>query len=90
MRREDLKGIAGVTAIHAERRDQYGTVDADRVHRGHHLVAGDLRRPVQCADPGAARVVAFIGVNLGIEYRHSFRPSRWRYRAAAMSRFVQS
>jgi hypothetical protein len=33
-------------------------------------------------------VVAFIGVNLGIEYRHRFRPSRWRYRSAAMWRFA--
>ena len=67
MRSVDLNGIAGVIAIHAERRDQHGAVDADRVHRGRHLVAGNLRWPVERGGPGAARVVAFVGVNLGID-----------------------
>jgi hypothetical protein len=75
MRRVDLEGVAGVVAVHAEGRDQYGAVDADRVDCGHHLVAGDLCRPVERAHPRAARVVAFIGVNLGVQYRHGFRHS---------------
>jgi hypothetical protein len=66
MRRVNLKGIAGVVAVHAERRDQHGAVDTDRVHSGHHLIAGDLSRPIESADPRAAWVVAFVGVNLGI------------------------
>src|SRR5262249_50631867 len=87
---EYVEGIARIVAVRAERRDQHRAVDPDLVHCRHHLVAGDLRRPLESADPGAARVVAFIGVNLAIEYRHSFRPSRSRYRAAAMSRFGRS
>jgi hypothetical protein len=31
--------------------------DADGVHRGHHLVAGDLRRSVESTEPRAARVM---------------------------------
>jgi hypothetical protein len=72
MRAIDFQSIAGVIAIHAERRDQYRAVDADGVHGGRHLVAGNLRRPVESADPGASRVVAFVGVNLGIQCRRDF------------------
>src|SRR4029077_15406245 len=88
--REDLNGVARVVAVHAEWRHQHGSVDPDVVHRSHHLVAGDLGRPLQRADPRTARVIAFISVNLAIEYRHSLRPSRWRYRSPAMSRFARS
>jgi hypothetical protein len=62
----NLFGVAGVVAIHAERRHQNRAVDADGVHGCHHLVAGDLRRPVESADPGAARTIAFIGVHLSV------------------------
>ena len=52
--------------LHGETNTEYRAVGADGVHGGHHLGAGNLRRPVERADPGAARVVAFVGVNLGI------------------------
>ena len=48
----------------------YRAVDADGVHGRYQLVAGDLRRSVESADPRAAGVIAFVGVNLGIQYRH--------------------
>ena len=42
----------------------------DGVHGGRHLVAGDLGRSVESADPRAAGVIAFVGVNLRIQCRH--------------------
>ena len=76
MRRVDLYRVAGVVAIHGERRDQHRAVDADRIHRGHHVVAGDLGRTVENADPRPARMVAFIGVHLGIDVGMTSNPSR--------------
>jgi hypothetical protein len=70
MRRINLKGIAGVVAIHGKRRHQHGAVDTDGVHRGHHLVAGNLRRAVENAGPRASRMVALVSMNLGIQCRH--------------------
>src|SRR6516165_9301538 len=75
MRRVNLKRVTGVVAIHAERRNQYRAINPDLVHGSHHLVAGDLSRPVEGPDPRAARVVAFVGVNLGIQCWHDFQPS---------------
>ena len=66
MSRINLNCIARVIAIHAKRRDQHRAVDPDRIHRGHHLVAGHLRRTIESPDPRAARVVAFVGMDLGI------------------------
>ena len=53
-----------------EGRDQHRAVHPDGVHRGHHVVARDLRRAGQDAGPGAARMVAFIGVHLRINDHH--------------------
>ena len=50
--------------------DQYRAVDTDGVHGGRHLVAGDLGWSVESADPRAAGVIAFVGVNLRIQCRH--------------------
>ncbi len=75
MRGVNLKRVAGVVTIHAERRDQQRAVDADRVHGSDHLVAGDLGRAVENAGPGTARVVAFVGVNLCIQCRHDCQSS---------------
>jgi hypothetical protein len=66
MRGVNLEGVAGVVAVHAEWGDQYRAVDTNGIHSGHHLVAGNLRGPVKGADPGPARVVAFVSVNLGV------------------------
>ncbi len=66
MRRVDLLGIAGILAVHAERRHPHRAVDADGVHRRRHLVAGDFGRVLEGAGPKAGRAVAFLGVNLGI------------------------
>ena len=72
MRRVNLKRVAGVVAIHRERRDQQRAVDTDSVHGGHHVVARDLGRTMQKASPGTPRMVAFIGVNLSIYRDHGF------------------
>src|SRR5260370_11940593 len=90
MRRINVKRVAGVVAIHAEGRPQHGAVDTDRVHGGHHLVAGNLRRTVEDAGPGASRVVAFVGVNLGIQCRHDLpspEPMSFRTLRCVLPRF---
>ncbi len=87
MRGVNREGVAGVVAIHRKRRHQHGAVDTDGVHRGHHLVAGDLRRALQNAGPGAARMVAFVGVNLGIQCRHDVLPSSESARQVGVYRY---
>jgi hypothetical protein len=42
------------------------TVDADGIHGGRHLIAGNLRRLWRVPTPTPARMVAFVGVNLSI------------------------
>ena len=64
----------GVSDTIADWASTNGAVDSDGVHRGHHLVAGDLRWAMEHARPRASRVVAFIGVNLGIQSRHDSPP----------------
>ena len=76
MRRVNLEGVARIVAVHAERRDQQRTVHADGIHGSHHVVARDLRRPAENAGPGSARVVAFVGVHLGIYCQHGFPRAR--------------
>src|SRR5207248_6758825 len=66
----DLECIAGVVAVHSEGRDQHRAVYPNGVHRGHHVVARDLRRASQDTGPGATRMVAFIGVHLRIDCYH--------------------
>ena len=56
-----------------ERRHQQRAVDTDGVHGCHHVVAGDLRRSAQNAGPGSARMIAFVGVHLGIDCQHGFQ-----------------
>ena len=43
----DLEGVASIVAVHREGRNQQSPVDADCVHRRHHIVAGDLIRTLQ-------------------------------------------
>jgi hypothetical protein len=45
-------------------------VDTDGVHGSHHIVTRDLWRAGENGSPGAARVVAFVGVNLSIYCHH--------------------
>ena len=71
-----LERVAGVVAVQGERRDQDRAVDPDRVHGRDHLIARDLRRALQDADPGTARVVAFVGVDLRVDRRHASICSR--------------
>ena len=74
MRGMDLEGVARVVAVHGERRDQQRAVDADGVHRRHHVVARDLGRAVKNRGPRPARMVAFVGVNLDIDRQHATPP----------------
>ena len=63
-------GVAGVVAVQRKRRDEDRAVDADLVHRRHHLVTGDVIRPVRHAVPRSLRRVRLVGVDLGIDNHH--------------------
>ena len=92
-----LHGIAGIVAVQRKGRDEDRAIDADLVHRRHHLVTRDVIGPVRHAMPGPLRAVRLIGMDLGIDNRHrSLRcfasdfgqygrcVSRWYGRCAAM------
>jgi len=66
MFRVNLEGIAGIVAIQSEGRHQQRPIDADRVHRCHHLVAGDLSRPRQESAPRTLRTIPLVGIDLGV------------------------
>jgi hypothetical protein len=66
----NFQSVARVIAIEVEGRDDDRGVDADRIHRRHHLLAARRCRAVQLADPGPARMVALVGVHLDVDYRH--------------------
>jgi hypothetical protein len=66
-----FEDVARVVTVHRERRHQHRAVDPDRIHCSHHLVARHLLRPDQSASPWPARMVALIGVHLGVDYRPS-------------------
>ena len=70
-----LDRIAAVVLVHRKWRDVDRAVDANLVHRRHHLVAGDVRGPVRHAVPGSLRRVRRIGMDLGIDDR---RGKPWR------------
>ena len=48
-------GIAGVVAVHRKGGDEDRAVDADLVHRRHHLVTRDVIGPVRHTVPGPLR-----------------------------------
>jgi hypothetical protein len=62
--------ITGVVTVHGKGGDEDRAVDADFVHRRHHLVTGHLIGPVRHAVPGSLRRVRFIGMDLGIDDGH--------------------
>ena len=59
-----LECIAGIVAIQSEWRDQQSPIDADRVHRCHHVVAGDLIRTLQESAPRTLRTIPLVGMYL--------------------------
>jgi hypothetical protein len=65
-----LERIARVVLVERKGRDENRPVDADPVHRGDHLVAGDVGRPVRHAVPGALGRVRFVSVDLRVDDRH--------------------
>jgi hypothetical protein len=83
MRLAYLDGVAGVVAVRHERRDQQCAIDTDRVHRRHHVVAGDLLRAGLNRGPGPARMIAFVGVHLGVDCWHSYSLLPGRCRSAS-------
>ena len=62
--------IARVVAVHGKGGDEDRAVDADLVHRRHHLVTRDVIGPVRHTVPGSLWRVRLIGVDLGIDDRH--------------------
>jgi hypothetical protein len=63
-------GIAGVVAVQGKGGDEDRAVDADLVHRRHHLVSRDVIGPVRHTVPRSLRRVRLIGMDLGIDNRH--------------------
>ena len=74
MRSLHFDGVAGVVAVQGKGGDEDRAIDADLVHRRHHLVTRDVIRPVRHAVPGSLRRVRLIGVDLGIDNRHRTPP----------------
>src|SRR5262249_16803859 len=62
--------IAGIVAVQGEGGDEDCAVDADFVHRGHHLVTRGVIGPVRYAVPGSLRGVGLIGMDLRIADSH--------------------
>src|SRR5713226_6458351 len=78
-----LHRIARVVAVHGKGGDEDRAVDADLVHRRHHLVTRNVIGPVRYIVPGSLRSVRLISVDLGIDDRHrggSSIAKRARYR----------
>jgi hypothetical protein len=65
--RFDLKHVTRIVLVHRERRDQYRTVNADGIHRCHHLVTRHLVRTDQHAGPRPFRAVTFVAVDLRVD-----------------------
>jgi hypothetical protein len=63
-------GIAGVVAVHGKGGDEDRAVDADRVHRRHHFVTGNVIRPIRDTVPGPFWGIRLICMDLGIDDRH--------------------
>jgi hypothetical protein len=78
-----IRSMIQVTSDHRRMRSAPSSAVADGLHSRHHLVAGDLRRSVESADPRAAGMIAFVGVNLGIQYRHDVLHGTECYAASA-------
>src|SRR5262249_31217816 len=62
--------ITRVVAVHGKGGDEDRAVDADLVHRRHHLITRDVIGPVRHTVPGSLRCVRLISVDLGIDDRH--------------------
>jgi hypothetical protein len=65
-----FRGIAGVVAVHGKGGDEDRTVDADFVHRRHHLVTRDVIGPVRHTVPRSLRSVRLIGMDLRVDNNH--------------------
>ena len=66
----DRNRVACVKAIHGEGGNQDCASHAHRIHGLDHVSAGDLWRTMQHRMPRAAGMVAFIGMDLGVNDRH--------------------
>ena len=64
----NLECVGCVVLIHGERGDEDCAVDADCVHCRDHVVAGDFVRAFQVAVPWAFGTIAFVGVDLDVDY----------------------
>jgi len=62
--------IAGVVAVQGKSGDEDRAVDADFVHRRHHLITRNVIGPVGHSVPGSLRSVRLISVDLRIDDGH--------------------
>src|SRR5262245_32570284 len=62
--------ITRVVAVQGKGGDKDRAVDADLVHRRHHLVTRNVIGPVRHTVPGSIRSVRLISVDLGVDDRH--------------------
>src|SRR5262249_23947853 len=65
-----LHRIARVIAVHGKGGDENRAVDADPVHRRHHLVTRHVIGPVRHGVPGPFWRIRLVSVDLGIDDRH--------------------
>ena len=84
----DGQRVARIVAVHGEHRGQQPAIDTDGIHGLHHVLARDLRWPGQNLGPRAARMIAFVAVNLGIDCHHEIRPPRPLSFSKGLSHFL--
>ena len=58
---------AGIVTVHGKGRNQQCAVDSDLIHGRNHVVSRDLGGTHQEALPRPARMIALIGVDLGVD-----------------------
>ncbi|NDF40297.1 MAG: hypothetical protein EB140_15415 [Proteobacteria bacterium] len=66
----NLKRVAVVVLIGAERRHHDRTVDADTAHGSDHFLARGGVQPVRGTGPGPAGMIAIEGMNLNVDDWH--------------------
>jgi len=72
----DPDHVGRVESVQGPGRHQDGAVDAHGVHGRHHVIAGDLGRPVEVRRPRPGRGVGFVAVDLGVDDHQAVAPPR--------------
>jgi hypothetical protein len=84
----DRERVARIVAVHGEYRGQQPAIDADGIHGLYHVGARDFRRAGENLGPWAARMIAFVAMNLGIYRHHEIRPPRPLSFSKGLSHFL--